>query len=100
MRFRNTNYEMIEGETNRFTIDFAPVAGANSLTDLSVAADGLSFASVGYTGLDGSGFVSGGQAGRDYIVTVTAALSSGETKVGAVVFEWKAPGYDFRAGRV
>jgi hypothetical protein len=100
VRFRNTSYEMTEGETNRFTIDFRPVAGANSLTDLSVAADGLTFASVGYTGLDGSGFVSGGQAGRDYIVTIAAELSSGETKVGAVIFEWKAPGYDFRQGRI
>lgn len=100
MRFRNTNYEMTEGETNRFTIDFIPVAGANSLTDLSVEASGLTFTNVGYTGLTGSGFVSGGIAGRDYIVTVTAELSSGETKVGAVVFEWKAPGYDFRTGRV
>jgi hypothetical protein len=99
MRFREGQYEMVEGETNRFTVDLTPVAGANSLTSFTASASGLTFASLGYTGLEGSGFVSGGTADTSYIVTITTELSSGDTKVGAVVFDWKAPGYEHRARR-
>lgn len=99
MRLRPERFEMIEGETNKVSLDLAPLAGPNSLQSLSLDASGLTFANTSTSGNSGTTYVSGGDAGSDYIVTITAALSSGETKVGAVVFEWKAPGYDFRTGR-
>lgn len=84
---------MTAGETNRLEIRLGPVAGANSIEAVTFSNSGLSFTTDGIDGTIASVFVSGGDAGKDYVVTVTATLSSNETKVGAILLEWKSPGY-------
>jgi hypothetical protein len=84
--------EMVEGETNKVEYDWKPIAGANTLTSVDWECSGLTFATEAISGLVSSAFVSGGTAGIDYIVKLTAVLSSGETKVRAILLEWKAPG--------
>lgn len=89
---------MIEGETNRCIFKLAPAVGANTISGTPTVENGdLTFASTSASGSDITTFVSGGEAGKDYIVTITAELSSGETKVASVLLEWKAPGYDSRS---
>jgi hypothetical protein len=89
---------MIEGETNRCVFSLAPVVGANTITGTpTIECDGLTFSGTSVTGTTVSTKVSGGSANTDYIVKITAALSSGETKVGAIRLEWKAAGYDSRS---
>jgi hypothetical protein len=97
MRFRDPVREMTEGETNRVVFNLAPVAGSNTISGTpTLSADGLTFTGTSISGTTLTSKVSGGAAGTDYLVTVTAALSSGETKVGTVKLEWKRPGYDDR----
>jgi hypothetical protein len=97
MRLRPTSAEMIEGETNRMVFNLAPAVGANTISGTpTVTCDGLTFASTAASGTTVSTLVSGGSADKDYIVKVTASLSSGETKVGAIRLKFKAPGYDDR----
>lgn len=100
MRFRKDRHEMVEGEVNKVELDLRPIAGANNVTSVTYSNSALTFEDEAISGTDASMFVSGGTAGRDYIVTVTAELSSGETKVGAFLLKWKAPGYDDIAGVV
>lgn len=89
---------MIEGETNRVIFNLAPAVGANTITGTpTVEADGLTFSGISVSGTNVTAFVSGGSADTDYIVTLTAVLSSGETKVAAITLEWKKPGFDNRA---
>lgn len=89
---------MIEGETNRLVFNLTPAVGANTFSSTpTVECDGLTFTGTTASGSNVTTFVSGGEAGKDYTVTITAILSSGETKVAAVLLEWKAPGYDSRA---
>lgn len=98
MRLRPDIAEMTEGETNRLVFQLGPVVGANSISGTpTVECSGLTFTGTTATGSTVSTFVSGGQADRDYIVSITATLSSGETKVGAIRLEWKAAGYDARS---
>jgi hypothetical protein len=101
MRFNPSNAEMTEGETNLCTFKLAPAVGANSFTSTpTLECTGLTFGTVTASGNQFRVLVSGGEADRDYIVKVTAPLSSGETKVGAIRLEWKAAGYDARSGTV
>lgn len=89
---------MTEGETNRLIFNLAPIVGANSVSGTpTLESDGLTFTGTSVTGTTLTTKVSGGSGDRDYIVTITAVLSSGETKVGAVTLEWKKPGFDNRA---
>jgi hypothetical protein len=100
MKFRDPSRELIEGETRRLEFDMAAEVGANTISGTpTVACSGLTFASTSVSGTDVTTFVSGGQAGKNYIVEISAELSSNETVVGAVELQWKAPGYDFRSGR-
>ncbi len=88
---------MIEGETNRVIFNLAPAVGANTISGTpTVVSDGLTFSSVSASGSNVSAFVSGGSADTDYIVTLTAVLSSGETKVASIKLEWKKPGFEGR----
>lgn len=88
---------MIEGEVNRLVFNLAPVVGANTISGTpTITATGLTFTGTAVSGTNVTTFVSGGSADSDYIVTLTAALSSGETKVASVKLEWKKPGYDDR----
>jgi hypothetical protein len=97
MRLRPDSAEMIEGETNRLVFNLAPLVGANTFSSTpTVTCSDLTFSGTAASGTTVSTFVSGGQAGKDYIVKISAILSSGETKVGAIRLEWKAPGYDSR----
>lgn len=97
MRLRPDTAEMIEGETNRLVFNLSPLVGANTFDSTpTVESSGLTFTGTAATGTSVTTFVSGGSAGRDYIVKITAPLSSGETKVGAIKLEWKAAGYDGR----
>lgn len=89
---------MIEGETNRLMFNLAPAVGANTITGTpTLECSGLTFTNTSVSGTTVTSFVSGGSADTDYIVTITAVLSSGETKVAAVTLEWKKPGFDNRA---
>lgn len=88
---------MVEGETNRVVFNLAPAVGANTISGTPVvASDGLTFSGTAVSGTSVTSFVSGGAADTDYIVSITATLSSGETKVGAVTLKWKKPGFDDR----
>jgi hypothetical protein len=100
MKFRDPSRELIVGETRRLEFDMAAEVGANSISGTpTVECTGLTFTNVAASGTDVIAFVSGGEANKNYIVEITATLSSNETVVGAVELQWKAPGYDFRAGR-
>jgi hypothetical protein len=91
---------MIEGETNRIVFDLGPAVMANTISGTpTIEATGLTFSAPSVSGTTVTTLVSGGSAGKDYVAEITAVLSSGETKVAALLLEWKAPGYDFRAGR-
>lgn len=98
MRLRPNSAEMIEGETNRLVFNLAPAVGANTLTGTPTITcdEGLSFSGTAVSGTNVTTFVSGGLGDTDYIVKVSAVLSSGETKVGAIKLEWKKPGYEGR----
>lgn len=90
---------MIEGETNKLVFKLDAAAGPNTIDGTpTIEADGLTFTTPSISGTSVTTFVSGGEAGRNYVATITADLTSGETKVGAIELEWKAPGYDFRGG--
>jgi hypothetical protein len=90
---------MIEGETNRMVFNLAPAVGANTFSSTpTVECGDLTFSGTSASGSTVTTFVSGGEAGRDYTVKLTAILSSGETKVAAINLEWKAPGEESRAG--
>ena len=98
MRLRPPSAEMIEGETNRLIFNLAPAVGGNTITGTpTIECDDLTFTTPSVSGTNVTTFVSGGEAGRDYIVTITTVLSSGETKVAAITLEWKEPGFDSRA---
>ncbi len=98
MRLRPNSAEMIEGEVNRCIFNLAPAVGANTITGTpTIESDGLTFSGVSASGSNVTAFVSGGSADTNYIVTLTAVLSSGETKVAAVTLEWKRPGFESRA---
>lgn len=98
MRYRKERYEMTEGETNLLEIDLAPTIGANTLSAFDITASGLTFTTPDVDDRTVTTKVSGGSAGTNYIATTTATLADGQTKVGAIILEWKAPGYEFRAG--
>ena len=101
MRFRPNSAEIIEGSTERLVFNLTPVVGANTVTGTpTLECSGLTFASTSIAGKTVTTKVSGGSANRDYIVKVTALLSSGETKVGAIRLEFKEAGYDCRAGSI
>lgn len=97
MRYRAERYEMTAGERNKLLIDLAPLAADNAVNDYAITADGLTFDTPTITGKNVTTFVSGGEAGRNYIATTTT-LSNTEVKVGSIILEWKAPGYESRAG--
>ena len=100
MRLRPETAEMVEGETNKLVFNLAPAVGANTFQSTpTVTSDELTFAGTAASGSSVTTFVSGGVADRDYVVTVTAPLSSGETKVAAITLKWKRPGYIDRTGR-
>lgn len=100
MKFRDPSRELIVGETRRLEFDMAAEVGANTIDGTpTVTCSGLTFANTAASGTVVITFVSGGEAGKNYIVTVSADLTSDETVVGAVELQWKEPGYDFRAGR-
>ncbi len=90
---------MIEGETNKLLVKLAPAVGGNTIESVTWACDGLTFTNEAISGMNATAFVSGGSPASNYTVSITAILSSGETKVAALELEWKAPGYDFRSGR-
>lgn len=96
MRFRPDRFEMIEGETNRLEINLGPVSSGSSVSSLGLESSGLTFTTPSISGKTATSLVSGGAADTDYIVTITTALSSGETKVGAITLEWKRPGFEGR----
>lgn len=99
MQFRPSSFEMVEGSINKLIIKFGNLVGSGSVTGTpTLDGDGLTFASTAISGSTLTSLVSGGTADRNYIVTVTAVLSTGETKVGAIELQWKQPGYEFRAG--
>lgn len=88
---------MIEGETNRLVFNLAPAVGSNSINGTpTIECSDLTFSGTAVSGTNVTTFVSGGAADRDYIVTLTTALSSGETKVASILLEWKKPGFDSR----
>lgn len=91
---------MIEGETNHCIFNLAPLLGTGTIVGtptISSDPSGLTFASISVVDKTVTALVSGGAAGKDYIVKVTAVLSTGETKIKTVTLEWKAPGYDGRS---
>ena len=98
MEYREPRYEMTVGETNKLTVDLAPTCGPATLEAFTITADGLTFTTPTLTDRGATTFVSGGTEGEN-IVTTTATLSDGQTKVGSVVLEWKTPGYEYRGRR-
>jgi hypothetical protein len=100
MRLRPDRLEMTAGETRKVEIDLGPTAGANTISGTPVwTGNGLTIASEAVSGTVASAFVSGGDANKNYIVTLASDLSSLETVVGAFTVEVKAAGLDARAGR-
>lgn len=98
-RLRYDRHEMVEGETNKLELDLAPAAGANSITSVTWAGDGLTFADQAESGTDATVFVSGGTADTEVVCTATVVIASGETKVYGFVIEWKKPNKQWRRGR-
>ncbi len=98
MRYRRDRYEMTEGETNLLEIDLAPTIGSTTLDAFDITASGLTFTTPDLDDRSVTTKVSGGTANTNYIATTTATLSDGQVKVGSVILEWKAPGYEYRTG--
>ena len=95
---RPDNAEMIEGETKGFTFNLTPMAGASSITGTpTITCDGLTISGTAISGKTVTTTVSGGTGDRDYILTLSAVLSSGETRIGAVKLECKTAGHSDRA---
>jgi hypothetical protein len=101
MRYNPRSAEMIEGETNKAIFNLAPALGPNTIQGtptLTACPGDLIFTDTSVDGALVTTFISGGIANRDYDVVLTANVSSGETKVGAIRLEWKKPGFDDRTG--
>lgn len=98
MRFRPNSAELIEGSSKRLIFNLTPVVGANSIEGTpTLEASGLTFDDIAVDGTSISALVSGGTKDTDYIVKITALLSSGETEVGGIKLEWKEAGYEARS---
>lgn len=99
MRFRPDSAEMVEGETAKLQFILANAVGSSSVSGTpTVVNSDLAFASASLSGTTLTTLVSGGVAGVNNIVEVTLVTALGETKIGTVTLEWKAPGFEFRAG--
>jgi hypothetical protein len=100
VQLRPDRIELIEGATRLLTFDLSPAIRGGSITGTpTIEAPGLTFTTPSVSGTTVTTLVSGGTAGKDDIAKITVSFNSGETDVAALLIEWKAPGYDFRAGR-
>lgn len=97
MRLTPRRLELVEGSTKRITFDLAPIAGAATLSSVTIESDpsGVAVTSTAISDKTVSCLVSGGSGGSNYDLKVTVALSGGETEVGSIQLRWKEVGdYD------